>query len=101
MPKHPETTPEEAKLRLASALLSLRLTRSMTQEQLAHESGIHVTSLRDYEQGRTAPSWPTLIRIAKGLDISMAAIGHAYDQAPPHRPTPKIGRPRKTPPPRT
>ncbi len=95
MPKHSETNPKNAKLRLGSALRSLRLAHNMTQDQLAHASGVHVTSLRDYEQGRTAPSWQTLTRIADALGVTMADIGHAYDRASPRRPTPKIGRPRK------
>ena len=93
MPKSPSTEPKSAILRLGNALRALRRSQGFTQEELVHRSGISVTSLRDYEQGRASPTWQTLTQIADGLGISMAELGQAYDLSSAGRQEPKVGRP--------
>jgi transcriptional regulator with XRE-family HTH domain len=78
---------------LGNALRSLRQSQGLTQDELARRSDVHVTSLRDYEQGRTAPSWHTLTKIAYGLGIPMAGIGQVYDRSSVQPEPRKIGRP--------
>ena len=68
-------------MRLGNALRSLRRAQAISQEELADRSGVHVTSIRDYEQGRTAPSWHTLTQLAQGLRLTMDEIGQAYDRS--------------------
>lgn len=95
----PKTTAADRKrtaLRLGNALRSLRRAKGLTQDELASLSSVHVTSIRDYEQGRAAPTWHTLAQIAAGLGISMTEIGHAYDRSTARGEPPKMGRPAGT-----
>lgn len=54
----------------------------MTQLQVATASGVHVTSLRDHEQGRSNPTFKTVLRLVRALGVSMEEFGRAYDESP-------------------
>ncbi len=58
----------------ATALRRLREERSMTQEDLAHESGVGRVSIAQMETGRRLPSLPTLFRLAAGLGVRPEAL---------------------------
>jgi len=51
-----------------------RHERSLTQEALAHESGVHVNALKKLEGGKTNCQVLTLFGIAKGLDMPLAEL---------------------------
>jgi len=53
---------------------SLRLTRGLSQEEVAHLAGIHVTYLSGIERGRRNPSLKNLRRIAGALGVSMGDL---------------------------
>ena len=48
---------------------SLRIERSLTQEELAHRANIHVTYLSGIERGRRNPSLKNIRAIAQALDV--------------------------------
>lgn len=67
---------------LASALRRSRRHCGSTQEDLAHSAGITVAALARIERGETNPRWTTVRRIASGLDISLAELAVAVEDAP-------------------
>lgn len=52
----------------------LRITRGWTQEQLAERAGIHYKYLGDVERGVRNPPLFNLTRIARALDVPLAAL---------------------------
>lgn len=55
----------------ASALKSLRLCRSMTQETLAGRIGVSVVALQGWERGTRKPSFDALVGLCAALSVSM------------------------------
>jgi len=68
---------------LAAALRRMRLERGDTQEDLAHRAGLTVAAFARIERGHANPTWTTVRRIAAALEISLAALGEAVEQARP------------------
>ena len=52
-------------------LRSLRLARGMSQEEVAHRAGLHVTYLSGIERGRRNPSLKNLRRLAVALGVEV------------------------------
>jgi transcriptional regulator with XRE-family HTH domain len=46
----------------------------MTQEQLAHASGLNVSFLGMIERGQSNPAWLTLIKLANELGVTVESI---------------------------
>jgi transcriptional regulator with XRE-family HTH domain len=66
---------------LATTLRRRREARGDTQEDLAHSAGLTVGSLARIERGHANPSWATVRRMAAALEISLAELGEAVEQA--------------------
>lgn len=66
---------------LAAALKRARLKRGLSQEALAHASGITTNSYARIELGQANPSWTTVRQIADGLDISLRDLAGAVERA--------------------
>lgn len=58
-------------MRFADKLKGLRADRGLSQNDLAERSGVPVTTIRNFEQGRRFPSWPVLQRLVKALAASL------------------------------
>ena len=52
----------------------LRVERKLTQEQLAHETGIDLTYLGGIERGRRNPSVSVLGRLAESLGVHPSSL---------------------------
>jgi transcriptional regulator with XRE-family HTH domain len=65
----------------ARRLAEVRHGAGLSQNQLADRSGIPVSTIRQYEQGRREPAYQALVRLAWGLGMSLAV----FDQEPPAR----------------
>jgi transcriptional regulator with XRE-family HTH domain len=63
--------PREA---LGKAVLALRVERGLTQEQLADASGLHATYISGIERGQRNPSWETMVKIARGLEVPLSEL---------------------------
>jgi DNA-binding XRE family transcriptional regulator len=50
-------------------LKALREERNLTQDQLAEEAGLSLPTISALEQGQRAPSWDTVLRLAKALGV--------------------------------
>jgi len=52
-------------------LFMKRGSRGWTQEDLAKRCGLHTTAIAQFETGRRKPSFNNLIKISKGLNVSI------------------------------
>lgn len=65
-------SPEHAAL--GAAVVQLRGRAELTQEALAERSGLHLTHVGGIERGVRNPSYSTLVRLARGLGVSLGAL---------------------------
>ena len=66
--------PSQAQPALAKAIRELRDKRGLSQEDLAHESGITTSTLSTIERGQSNPTWGTIKGIAQGLGVSLSEL---------------------------
>lgn len=66
---------EKPRVALGKAIRELRDERDLTQEALAHGSGITVGHLSKIERGHSNPTWETVVAIAEALGVSIAQLG--------------------------
>ena len=59
----------------------LRNQRGVTQEEVAHRAGVHVTYLSGIERGLRNPSLKNLRAIALAMDVPMARL-FTFEPAP-------------------
>ena len=55
-------------------LILARDSAGLTREQLSEKAGVEANSIYRYETGRQVPNFPTVIRLAKGLGVSVADL---------------------------
>jgi DNA-binding XRE family transcriptional regulator len=65
---------------LAAVLKRLREDRDITQEDLAYEAGLAVSTLSRIERGLVSPAWTTLATLIKALDLSLAEFVEKLEQ---------------------
>ena len=53
---------------------SLRLAHGLSQEEVAHSAGIHVTYLNGVERAKRNPSLKNMRRIAKALGVGVGKL---------------------------
>jgi transcriptional regulator with XRE-family HTH domain len=58
----------------AARLKALRKEAALSQADLAERSGVAVSTVRQFEYGRREPTYGTLLKLARGLDVSLAAF---------------------------
>ena len=58
----------------AAHLRQLREKQKLTQVELAERAGIGQAMVSLLEQGDRQPSWPTICRLAKALDVSVESF---------------------------
>ncbi|MCH8205882.1 MAG: helix-turn-helix transcriptional regulator [Chloroflexi bacterium] len=66
----------------ASHLRTLRLQRGLSQEEVAHRAGLHVTYVSGIERGRRNPSVKSLYRIAQALGVPVKELFEFEGPAP-------------------
>jgi transcriptional regulator with XRE-family HTH domain len=59
---------------LGARIKSLRQAASLTQEQVADRSGLHVTYVASVESGKRNPSFLSLKSLSKGIGIPMSEL---------------------------
>src|SRR5690242_16617907 len=77
----------------AGRLRELRAGAGLTQRGLAEKAGMTEAGVRNLEQGRTGPTWETVVRLSQALGVECTAFTTppaAEAQAPRSR-----GRPRR------
>jgi transcriptional regulator with XRE-family HTH domain len=58
----------------ARNVAEIRADRHLTQAQVSHRSGIHVTEVSRIERGLRDPRLTTLIRLARALQVKPAQL---------------------------
>jgi transcriptional regulator with XRE-family HTH domain len=61
-------------MRFKDVLRDLRARAGLTQQQLAEKARIPLPSLRGHEQGQRVPSWASVVKLARALDVSTDAF---------------------------
>jgi len=69
-----ESSTNNLKHKFGKRLTSLRIRKSLTQEQLAEATGISVDFISLVERGLRAPSFRTLERLAAVLDVDVKEL---------------------------
>jgi len=59
---------------LGKRIKSLRKKKKLTQEELAHKSDISVFHLIKIENGKSNPTFKTLVKLSKGFDIELSDL---------------------------
>lgn len=67
----------------AERLATTRRQRELTQDQLAERVGVHVSQIRRYEAGSTAPTLEVLKNLALALSISTDTLVFDLDERGP------------------
>jgi transcriptional regulator with XRE-family HTH domain len=60
--------------RLGDEIRQRRHERDLTQEALAHESGVHTNAVAKLERGKTDSRVLTLFKVAKGLNMPLSEL---------------------------
>ncbi len=75
----------------AGRLRELREAAGLTQQQLADAAGLKLAGVRNLEQGRTYPEWPSVLALCQALGVGC----DAFTTEPARQPPPGRGRPPK------
>jgi transcriptional regulator with XRE-family HTH domain len=70
---------------LGNAIRRLRLEQDITQEDLAHLSGLHPAYVGHIETGRRNPTLMNLLRIADGLSVELWELMQLAESPPAKR----------------
>ncbi len=65
---------------LGVAIRALRVSRGLTQEQLAESAGLHTTYLSDVERGRRNIGVINLDRLAAALSVDLPTLMRAVEE---------------------
>jgi transcriptional regulator with XRE-family HTH domain len=55
-------------------LKALRDNAKLTQSELADKTGLSLSIIRDYEQGKKEPTLASAVKLADALDVSVAEL---------------------------
>lgn len=66
---------------IGNKIYQLRRSLNMTQQELAEKTGISVTFLSEIENGRKSMSVDTLIKLSRGLHVSLDTIEFGHDNS--------------------
>jgi transcriptional regulator with XRE-family HTH domain len=75
----------------AGRLRELREAAGLTQQQLADAAGLKLAGIRNLEQGRTFPEWPSVLSLCTALGVGC----ESFTTPPTAREKPGRGRPAK------
>jgi transcriptional regulator with XRE-family HTH domain len=70
-------------MRLAGRIKSLRQTRGLTLSDVENRCGLGASTISKIERGAISPSYASLLRLAKGLDVDLSELVlQAADEGP-------------------
>jgi transcriptional regulator with XRE-family HTH domain len=72
--------------RLGKRIHHLRNEQDLTQEALAQKCELSQKYLSEIERGSKAPSWETLVKLSRGLDVKLSVLVFAIDEDADHDP---------------
>jgi transcriptional regulator with XRE-family HTH domain len=74
--------PPPTSAQLGAAIRQIRGARELSIEALAHEAGIHWTSVSRIENARQNPTWDAVASIATALDVKIAELERVAEEMP-------------------
>lgn len=74
MPDRPEKNAATPRQQLGRRIRELRESRNISQEELAHLSGVHRTYISSMERGHRNVSLDILMRLAEALQVEPAEL---------------------------
>jgi len=82
-PRKPQTAEDRAAQQgLARAVEKLRLTGSLSRDEVAKRAGLSGMTIAAIEEGRQDPTWGNLRRLADGLGVELPTLNAlAYELA--------------------
>jgi len=63
-------------------LRELRIQSGLTQEQLAQKANMPLSSLRGHEQGQRVPSWASVVKLSRALEVQTDAFSDCDEVRP-------------------
>lgn len=78
----PEQRYDPEQRRLGHAVRGLRARHAITQEELGHRSGLHRNYVGAIERGEINPTFKTMLRLARGLEVRFTILATAYEDEP-------------------
>lgn len=74
--------PPPTSAQLGAAIRKIRSSRELSIEALAHEAGIHWTSVSRIENARQNPTWDAVASIADALDVKIGELERVAEEMP-------------------
>jgi transcriptional regulator with XRE-family HTH domain len=68
--EHLDQDPKAASAAFGQRLRELRAQQGVSQDDLARETDVHPTAIGRFERGAREPRLTTILRLARGLDVS-------------------------------
>ncbi|MGB2711686.1 MAG: helix-turn-helix transcriptional regulator [Conexibacter sp.] len=65
---------------LAIAVRELRVRKSLKQEEVCELAGLGRNYLTTLESGRTNPSFEAMVRVARGLGVTLVELVRVYEE---------------------
>jgi len=78
--------PTLSKQQFGARLQELRLSRGLSQADLAQKAGVALWSVRSWEAGKNEPGWGGVVALADALGVSTEGFREPKKQAPRRRP---------------
>jgi transcriptional regulator with XRE-family HTH domain len=70
----------EPQAALGRAIREARLARGLSQEELAHRSGLHPTWISHLESGRKNPSWANVRKLCAAMDLRVSELAELAER---------------------
>ena len=67
-------TPDELTQSIGARIRAIRERRNLTQDRLAHASGLDRTAIGKLERGERCPSITTLYRVTTALEVPLSEL---------------------------
>jgi DNA-binding XRE family transcriptional regulator len=74
--------PDQASKAFGRRVRELRAREGLSQDGLAHTSGIHLTSIGRIERGGREPRLTTILKLAQGLDVEPGELTNGLENNP-------------------
>lgn len=64
----------EVRRKLAERMKQIRIKKGLSQEKIALEIGMDLTSINEIERGHRSPKLYTMYKIAQALDVPLSVL---------------------------
>jgi transcriptional regulator with XRE-family HTH domain len=85
----------ELRKRFGDRVYLLRRHRDLTQDQLAESGELTARFIRTIESGKAAPSFKTLVKLAKALDTQVVELFRFDETTPPREKAAQVNLPKE------